>query len=202
MALIIQKPSGKKKKSATLTSPAKIGPFIKGIMAGSVSTYTGLHSHEVTGSVVQPLVVEVLPVAFQKVLVDTPASTDVGTMTQEFITLYKTFTSIDGKNVVKRMEEIKKSLQTIANDTMDKDKPAVFSCPNGELIFSERGKVTEIPDPIVLVADLVEKFGTEVAFSAVNIALGPLRKILSEMELQKYVTEVPGSRTLKVVKVT
>ena len=51
-----------------------------------------------------------------------------------------------------------------------------------------------------LVRDLIEKFDHDVAFSVVDIAITPLRKILNEVELHAYLDEQPGSRTLRAVR--
>jgi hypothetical protein len=134
--------------------------------------------------------------------VDTEALTPTEALTQEFVGLYRRYVEHDMKDIVKRMDEIKKDLQTVANDEMDAKKPATFSCKDGTMTFSERGKAYDVEDPMALVTALNDKFGPEVAFSVVAIALTPLRKILSEQELKKYLKESPGARTLKLVTLT
>jgi hypothetical protein len=135
----------------------------------------------------------------QKVLVQTPTS-NVEAMTMEYIELYRKYTYFEVKDMVKRMDDIRKQLQTVANETMDDKKPAIFTCAEGEVEFSERGTKTEVPNPLLLVKVLLDKFGPEATATAVDIALGPLRKLLSEHELKNYLTEVPGGRTLKSVR--
>jgi hypothetical protein len=134
--------------------------------------------------------------------VDAHALTPVEALTQEFVGLYRRYVEHDMKDIVKRMDEIKKDLQTVANEEMDAKKPATFSCKEGTMTFSERGKAYDVEDPMALVTALNDKFGPEVAFSVVAIALTPLRKILSEQELKKYLKESPGARTLKLVTLT
>jgi hypothetical protein len=134
--------------------------------------------------------------------VDPQALTPIEALTQEFCGLYKQYVEHDMKDIVKRMDEIKKELQGVANEQMDAKKVAVFSCKDGTMTFSERGKSYEVHDPMALVTALNDKFGPEVAFSVVAIALTPLRKILSENELKKYLKEEPGARTLKLVTLT
>lgn len=135
----------------------------------------------------------------QKVFVQTPES-EIEAMTAEYLDLHKKFVYFEVKAMVKRMEEIKKQLQTIANETMDGHQPAVFTCSTGEIEFSERGTVTSVPHPLTIIEELHMKFGPETASSVVNIAITPLRKLLSEHELQKFVIEEPGSRTLRKVR--
>lgn len=136
----------------------------------------------------------------QKVFVEVAEQSEVEALTVEYIELYKKYDYFEVKAMLKRMEEIKKQLQTVANETMDKDKPAVFTSKAGEVEFSERGKKTEVPDPLGLIQMLLSKFGVDVAASVVDIALTPLRKVLSEFEMKAHTKEEPGSRTLKAVR--
>jgi hypothetical protein len=138
--------------------------------------------------------------AVHKVFVQTPTVTEVEALTMEYIELYRKFDYFEVKALVKRMEEIRKQLQTIANETMDDKKPAIFTCAQGEMEFSERGKATDVPHPLALIQALTGTFGPAVAESVIDIAITPLRKILSEYELQKYLTEHPGARTLRSVR--
>lgn len=126
--------------------------------------------------------------------------TDTQTLTAEYIELWKKYDYFEVKALVKRMEDIRKQLVTVANETMDEKKPAVFTCPKGEVEFSERGKVAEVPNPLALIQDLLVKFGPEVTTSVVTIGITALRKVLSDFELKKYLVEEPGSRTLKAVR--
>ena len=135
----------------------------------------------------------------QKVLVETGLS-EVEALTDEYIELYKKFDYFEVKAMIKRMDEIRKQLVTIANATVDEKKPAVFASPKGEVEFSERGKVAEVPNPLQLMAELLEKFGPEVTASIINVAITPLRKVLSEHELKKHLKEEPGGRILKSVR--
>jgi hypothetical protein len=135
-----------------------------------------------------------------KIWVEPHQKTQVELLVHEYLELYRQFEAINGKQVVKRMEEIKKTLQTYANETMDGKKPALLTCEDGELEITERGTATVVKNPYLLVQTLEQKFGSEVAFSVVDIALTPLRKILSEFELKPHLEEKPGARTLKSVR--
>lgn len=138
------------------------------------------------------------PVVIPKVV--TPTLTEVQTLTAEYIELWKKYDYFEVKSLVKRMEDIRKQLVTHANETMEDKKPALFQCPKGEVEFSERGTVAEVPNPLALIQDLLIKFGPEVTASVVNIGITALRKVLSDFELKKYLVEQPGSRTLKAVR--
>lgn len=140
--------------------------------------------------VIEPVVIPVQP----------PELSDVQVLTTEYIELWKKYDYFEVKDLLKRMDDIRKTLVAIANETMDSKKPAVFSCPVGEVEFSVRGTVAEVPDPLTLVHDLLHKFGPEVTATVVDIAITPLRKVLSDFELKKYLVEQPGIRTLKSVR--
>ena len=147
---------------------------------------------------VEPPVTETL--VLPKAWVEQPKATETETLTAEYLELYKKFEYFEVKAMVKRMDEIRKQLHSIANETMDEKQPAIFACPDGEMEFSERGKVTEIPNPLALISDVLKKFGPQVASSIIDIAITPLRKVLSEYELKPYVSEQPGHRILKSVR--
>lgn len=146
--------------------------------------------------VIEPVVVP------QKVAVQALEPSMTEALTAEYIELWRKYDYFEVKAMVKRMDEIRKQLQLIANDTMDETKPAIFTCAQGQVEFSERGKVAEVPHPLVLIQELLTKFGPEVTASVVNIAITPLRKVLSEFELKKHVKEQVGGRTLRSVRPT
>lgn len=138
------------------------------------------------------------PVVIPKVL--QPTLTDTQALVAEYIELWKKFDYFEVKSLVKRMDDIRKQLVTVANETMEDKKPAIFTCPKGEVEFSERGTVADVPNPLALIQDLLVKFGPEVTTSVVSIGITALRKVLSDFELKKYLVEEPGSRTLKAVR--
>jgi hypothetical protein len=142
----------------------------------------------------EPVVEPVVPK-----VVETPLS-GVEALTAEYISLYEKFEYFEVKTLVKRMDEIRKQLVAIANETLEDKQPAIFACSQGEVEFSERGTKAEVPDPLGLIEALQQKFGVEVAASVVDIAITPLRKLLSEFELKQHLTDVPGVRTLKSVR--
>jgi len=155
---------------------------------------------------VTEVVVEAAPVTEPMVLpkawVEQPQATMTEALTTEYIELYRKFVYFEVKEMVKRMEEIRKQLQAVANETQDDAQPATFSSPEGEIEFSERKKEATVPDPLALIKELLTKFGPAVTMSVINIAITPLRKVLSEFELKKYLVDQPGSRTLKSVRPT
>jgi hypothetical protein len=138
------------------------------------------------------------PVVIPKV-VETPQS-EVEALTAEYIALYEKFEYFEVKTLVKRMDDIRKQLVAIANETLEDKKPALFVCPQGEVEFSERGTKAVAQNPLALIQVLLEKFGAEVTTEVVDIGITPLRKLLSEFELKEHLTDVPGVRTLKSVR--
>lgn len=140
------------------------------------------------------------PEVIAPVIPKVQTTTELEAMVGEYLELWKKYDYFEVKAMVKRMEEIRKALVAHANDTMDNAKPAIFTCPQGEVEFSERGKVATVPAPLALVQDLLLKFGPEVTESVVDIGITALRKVLSDFELKKYLVDEPGTRTLKGVR--
>jgi hypothetical protein len=130
----------------------------------------------------------------------TPETTALETLTAEYLELWKRYEYFEVKKLITRMDDIRKQLVGVANETVDDKKPAVFSCPQGSVEFSERGKEAVIPDPLALIHLLLGKFGATVTTSVVDIMLTPLRKILSEAELKPHVVDKPGPRKIRAVR--
>jgi ribosomal protein S9 len=106
------------------------------------------------------------------------------------------------KKTVARIEAIKKELQSIANVHMDNGKKAVLADGKGnEVEFSPRTEPNEVLSPVDFVDYLTGKFDVDVAFSCVSIGMGKAQKLLGEHELAPFLHKVPGSRTLKAVRV-
>ena len=120
-------------------------------------------------------------------------------LTSEFVALSKKLESIDGKNLLKRMEEIRKELVTIANENFESNVPVTFDSDLGSITFSPRGKESVVPDVGTLLDHLYDKFGRDVMLSVVNIGITDLKKVLSEMELNSFVEKVDGARSIKGV---
>lgn len=156
--------------------------------------------HPKTVALAMEMVLEEATAPVQKVAIETKPMTEAEVLAQEYIVLYRQYVEHDVKNLTKRMEELRKALQSIANETVEASLPAIFKCDDGEIEFSPRGKEEEVSDPKKLLQDLTEKFGIDVAMNVVRIAITPLREILSSLELKKYMKEKQGSRTLKMVK--
>jgi uncharacterized radical SAM superfamily Fe-S cluster-containing enzyme len=105
----------------------------------------------------------------------------------------------DVKKVQKEMEDIRKKLVDIANENGEPNVPFHFTAGDATIVFSERAEQTKITDVNGLLTFITEKLGEEAAQSVIQIALTPLRKLLTDVELAKFSEKVPGSRTLKSV---
>lgn len=121
-------------------------------------------------------------------------------MVQEYLELRQKYDYFEVKTLVTRMEDLRKALVAHANATMEDKHPAIFGCAAGEIEFSPRGTVATVPDPLVLIQTLVEKFGADVATSVIDIGITSLRKVLSEHELKAYLVDQPGPRSLRAVR--
>lgn len=126
-------------------------------------------------------------------------------LAEELGTLWRVCVEHDMKGVMARIEQIKKRLQSIANDEMDAGAPAIFTGQDGTQVeFSPRGRTCEVTNPLGLVQHLSEKFGTEVAFGCVKVGLTELKKLMTEHEIEACefvkVQDNAGPRTLKGVR--
>jgi hypothetical protein len=128
------------------------------------------------------------------------AMTEDEALVSEYIHLYKELEKHDVSQITKRMDEIKKQLQLIANEEVADESPAIFTSPAGEIEFSKRSEVKTFNEPADLLEKLVETHGLEAVKSVVKIQIGPLGKLLSDNEMAKFYTLKPGSRSLKEVR--
>ena len=92
--------------------------------------------------VIEPVTIEE---ALHKVLVQ--PQTNVEALTTEYLDLWRKFEYFEVKDMLKRMDDLRKQLVTIANETMDAKKPAVFSLRGRRMEFSERGTTSGRAQP-------------------------------------------------------
>ena len=124
----------------------------------------------------------------------------VKTAVDTYLKLFQWCEANGVKDVLKKMEAIRQSLQSIANEQGKDAEPFTFQTPKGAIEFSPRGTKTVVSDPKLLILDLEKKFNTGVAYGVVDIRLGELRKVLNELEVKQYAEEMPGSRSIKSVR--
>ena len=144
----------------------------------------------------EPSFLEVVDNVVEKIFLE--ELTEAEALTQEYMILWKKLEEIGGKKLLARMEDLRKSLQSIANEE-DPDQPIAFASAKGSLVFSARTKVLEIHDLLDLWEHLSLKFGVVAALSVMKVSITDLRKMLSENEIKKWADEKLGGRILKSV---
>jgi hypothetical protein len=145
------------------------------------------------------LAVEKSEAAKPKVIDMTEAPEEV-TLTVEYLTLHGIYESFEYKKTLNRMEELRKHLQLIANHQGLAAEPYTFQCNEGSITFGPRANTVKVSKPGKLMKDILEKFGQEALEEVVSFSVTDLRKLFSEKELEKYIENVPGSRSIKKVE--
>src|ERR1017187_8863943 len=125
--------------------------------------------------------------------------TETEALVNEYIILDQKYTEFEGDKIAKRMTELKKILQSIANDTMAPEELGVVYGTIGELVFSKRIDSIEFPQESkeILIKHLLGEFGPEVLAQVAKLGVTDLRKVLSENEIENFAQHVWGARTLK-----
>jgi len=141
--------------------------------------------------------VEVEPVITEVI---SATKTKEAELVDALVPLWERYEAFEMKETTKQIEIVKKQLQLIANEDYENKEPALLKGELGEILFSPRTEPVEVVDSNALFTYLVSKFGTEAAFSTVKFGITELRLLLSEQELNQYTKKVPGSRTMKEVK--
>lgn len=94
--------------------------------------------------------------------------------------------------MVKRMDELKKRLQSIANETSPGDT-VTLAGTEGTVTFSPCREETVITDRDKMIKALTPKVFVEIG----KVNLGDIKKYLSEGEIQAFSEKQYGARTLK-----
>jgi hypothetical protein len=176
--------------------------FAKDIKSPTTDTVVAVPSAGKHGQLITESVVTEPSKKVHTPTLEVQAQTETEVLTDEYITLATKFEEFEGSKMVKRMETVKKALQSIANDTCPPDAEATLSGSLGQVIFSKRVVGTDFPEQEkqVLISTLFEKFGLPVLAQTVKISVADLKKVLSEMEIDKYAEHPFGARILKLVK--
>jgi hypothetical protein len=117
-------------------------------------------------------------------------------LAEELIVLHQQLVATDGFAMFKRYEELKKQLQSIANDSgAPKDKPFVFSTDIGSVIFKECRTETTITDKQFILKQL----GMDTFLNVAKVNLTDAKKYLSDNELAQCTEKGFGSRVLQSV---
>lgn len=125
------------------------------------------------------------------------ASSAVLSAVDEYVFIQRKIEAFDMAPLLKRQEELKKQLQLIAkSEHFPSNKPVqLYGTHNNYVEFSPQANSTKIADKEGLVAAI----GIDGYIDNTDITLTAAKKLLSENELSKYTTIVPGARTMKTV---
>ncbi len=125
------------------------------------------------------------------------AHSEVLTLVDEYTELQAEIDAVDISAQLKAQETIKKRLSQIAkSDNYPSNKPVQLCGTHGNYVeFSAAANSVKITDK----AGMAMYLGAPVWIEHTDMTLAEAKKILSENELAKYTSNVPGSRTLKTV---
>lgn len=123
------------------------------------------------------------------------ALTETQALVNELVYLDAHMKQLEVKEMMARHEEVKKRLQSIANDTCISDKEAVLEGTEGKVVFSARRTTTTVVDR----DQMLEKLTPDVFMQVANVTMTELKKYLSEGEIMSFSGQSYGARTLKTV---
>jgi hypothetical protein len=125
------------------------------------------------------------------------ANSEVLTMVDRYTELQAIIDAADVSAEIKEQEGIKKQLQSIAKSDQfpAHKKVQLYGTHSNYVEFSEQANSTKISNK----QGLINAIGLDKYVELTDITLTNAKKVLSESELEKYTTNVPGARTLKSV---
>jgi hypothetical protein len=125
------------------------------------------------------------------------ANSEVLATVDRYTELQEQIDAADVSHLLKEQEGLKKSLQSIAkSDQFPSNKKVQLHGTHDNYVeFSEQANSTKIVDK----AGLIAAIGIDKYIELTDITLANAKKVLSEGELEKFTTIVPGARTLKGV---
>ena len=121
------------------------------------------------------------------------------TLAEELILLQRKLLAAEVPEITKRMDTIKKELQSIAAAAISPYDVWVIDCDTGKVQLSACKHMTAIADKDGVLKYIEDKVGKDALASVIQINLTDLKKVLSENEIAKFVTDTPGSRTTTIV---
>jgi len=118
-------------------------------------------------------------------------------MVEELISIQQKLDAIAAGKLVKRADEIKKSLQQVMKDSgADQDQPYVFKTEAGTVEFGPCSNSIEVADKQLMI-----KLLTLDTFKAVaKVGVTELKEYLSGAEIEQFTIKSRGSRSIKSVK--
>jgi hypothetical protein len=173
------------------------------MLGGEVTTMTGMDGTQVQSFKHTPHD-DFMDAALQTIVqkpksdvVTEEASSEVLTLVDRYTEIQAEIEKHDMAPLLAEQETIKKQLQSIAKaDHFPSGKPVQLNGTHANYVrFSPQTNSTKIVDK----EGLVEKIGVSQWVDNTDITLAAAKKLLSENELAKFTTIVPGSRSLKEV---
>ena len=141
---------------------------------------------------------EVLPHHVVKVEPQVEPASEIQEKVVELVSLQAENIEFSMEKTLKRIADLKKELQVIANAEGNPNEPYTFTSDLGKVVFTKAANTTDVNSAVALLDHLYEKFGDEAVEQCVTVKITDLKKFLSENELKPFVTEGKGSRTCKV----
>jgi acyl-CoA-binding protein len=125
------------------------------------------------------------------------ANSEVLQMVDEYTALQSQIDAADVSHLIKKQDELKKQLQSIAkSDQFPAHKPVqLWGTHENYVQFSEQKSMQKITDK----PGLIDAIGMAKYMANTEITLANAKKLLSENELGKFTTNTPGPRTLNAV---
>lgn len=120
--------------------------------------------------------------------------------TNKLIEVTQQYASMGGPILAKTIEDLKRKLQSIANEQIPPGETATFFTDQGEVTFSARKSSRSVCNKALLLQRLIGKLGIESTAELISIPLATLDKVLSPQELAGCIEEDFGPRVLLDVK--
>jgi len=118
-------------------------------------------------------------------------------MVEELISIQQKLDAITASKLIKRADEIKKSLQQVMKDSgADEDLPYVFKSPAGTVEFGPCSNSTEIVDR----DQMIKLLGIDTFKAIAKVGITDLKTYLSGAEIETFCAAKRGSRSIKSVK--
>lgn len=120
--------------------------------------------------------------------------TETQALVNELVHLEAHMKELEVKAMMTRHDEVKKRLQSIANELFIPDNEAILEGTEGKVVFSPRRTTTAVVDRDLM----IEKLTPEVFMQVANVTITDLKKYLAEGEIMSFAGQTYGARSLKM----
>lgn len=132
------------------------------------------------------------PVAKAKPTAKPKQLTETQKLVNEYTQLAAKYDELEMATMIKRMDELKKRLQSIANE-QNLNEAVTLTGTEGTVTFSPCREETVITDRDMMIKKLTPKVFVEIG----KVNLGDIKKYLTEGEIQTFTEKQYGARSLK-----